>query len=236
MLLLNILKEREKRRKINHLSDLFFCVGRAIILVLGGIFMYVEKKKMYHLHRKGTYDKLWVAGNTINNDRENFVNAFSLMGKSFNTLSSFNGDLRPLSNILEFWAKRFHSYEESKMLLNEARMAIDELNLLKRELALEEVRKNFYPDIVSREKAIWLCDLEQLKYWKKALKVRSAFEVEVTGEMFETSDLLLPNRSLNYDACLAAAHDYWKADLTDIPSETYEYLFCGEIKVLKKHR
>ena len=60
------------------------------------------------------------------------------------------------------------------------------------------------------------------------------FKVEVTGELFKSSDILLPDNSESINTMFEQAKKYWEADLTNISDEATEYLFRGKVKILEK--
>lgn len=77
-------------------------------------------------------------------------------------------------------------------MLQEASRLLKCYSTLQRELVLEEVRKRFFPELPSRKNALYLCDHNQLEYWKDELTIKGKnidlFKVEVTGNLFKSSD------------------------------------------------
>ena len=123
-------------------------------------------------------------------------------------------------------------------MLQEASRLLKCYSTLQRELVLEEVRKRFFPELPSRKNALYLCDHNQLEHWKDELTIKGKnidlFKVEVTGNLFKSSDILLPDNGESINTMFEQAKKYWEADLTDISDEKSEYLFSGKVKVLEK--
>ena len=123
-------------------------------------------------------------------------------------------------------------------MLQEASRLLKCYSTLQRELVLEEVRKRFFPELPSRKNALYLCDHNQLEYWKDELTIKGKnidlFKVEVTGNLFKSSDILLPDNSESINTMFEQAKKYWEADLTNISDEETEYLFNGKVKILEK--
>ena len=62
--------------------------------------------------------------------------------------------------------------------------------IFKREMALEETRKEKHPELISRFHCIWLCDKDSLPYWIGQLPGK-VYKVAATGIIFESSDNFL---------------------------------------------
>jgi len=106
---------------------------------------------------------------------------------------------------------------------------------VQREMVLEQVRKKLYPNLPSRKNSIWLCDSNQIEFWKEKLGNRGElFKVLVTGELFKTSDVFIPDDEMNILEMYEIAKKYWNPDFSDIDDSKTEYLFKGKIKVLEK--
>jgi hypothetical protein len=199
--------------------------------------MIVENKKFYHIHKISTKNEFWYPGAIIDNSSPDFINAFYEMVEIFSYSVPFNTQPTNLEQVLEFYLSQPGLLDPKTILqlLTDSAMFIREYNILKREAVLESVRKEFYPNLPSRKKVIWLCEERQLEYWKLALREAYVlYEVEVTGEVFVSSDLILPLSSDSYRTTIAKAHNYWNYDQANVDDLKVEYLFVGQLTVTRE--
>lgn len=196
--------------------------------------MKVDNKLMYHFHKYGIHERNWKIGSVIDNSTDGFLNYFSEMVDKCQEVYKFDDNFD-----IERLRRDYRACERisARLMLYELSVLIDEFRLYERERALEEVREKYYPDLVSRRRAIWVCDKEQLNFWKGVFTdKRVLYDVAVSGDMFVSSESLLPHDCHSYDEFLELAHGYWDPDLSKCPENSLEYLVNGQIKVLKKHR
>lgn len=107
-------------------------------------------------------------------------------------------------------------------------------SVIKRELALEEIRQQYYPEKISRFHCVWLCDEEGLEYWKKLL-FGKIYRLSVTGVIFESSANFLYTKDEDYKTIKENNRIYWNPKFqTEEDIEKKEFLFQGKIKVLEK--
>lgn len=196
--------------------------------------MEVCKKKLYHLHCNNEYDDMWVAGNIIDNTDSEFLNEFTLLEYTNEYYAELDGERVCFNEILNYFIENKPRKKTTMKLLKDAREIINDFLLTQRERALEEVRLKYYPHLVSRRQAIWACDDLGLEWWSDVFEGRSIYEIEVTGNMFVTSEEYLPYLGMSYVESLEMAHEYWNPNLDDVSIENIEYLIQGKIKVLKK--
>ena len=127
---------------------------------------------------------------------------------------------------------------------NDTNLSIDEFLLVfktinndafvLRELALEEVRKNKYPNYPSRLNCLYVTkDKEDAINWSNILKrnkkvCKQILTLELTGELFTFDGSLMKRLNTSYQKQLEMAEEYWNS----IPSSNPEYLFYGEAKVI----
>lgn len=112
---------------------------------------------------------------------------------------------------------------------------IKNMNIKNREEALEQYRQEHCPFFPSRLHSVYLTDEKNLAFWSQQLKKGhelSLFKVSVTGDLFKSSDLLLPAEELTVAQMYEAAKNYWYPD--NRKEKNMEYLFQGELKVLQK--
>lgn len=107
--------------------------------------------------------------------------------------------------------------------------------IIRREIALEEIRKEKYPEIISRFHCVWLCDEKTLPYWLGQLPGK-VFRVSATGVIFESSDnFLCGEEEREYDEIKKDCYKYWEAPFkTEMDYYSKEILFQGKIKVLER--
>lgn len=212
--------------------------------------------KLYHVHRENKYDELFKKGNVIEfGEKDNFLrecyfeNSGVLTtveeledGKQIKKYSSFPGVLKP---------EVFDSFSQlnQRELLEMVRDYINLTSEYNREMIVENIRKQQFPERPSREKCMFLTDEANLEYWYNKLSKETSrfeflsndpikvFEVEVDeeGKLFESSIDLLPGI---YDMNLNIknnANRYWT------PTEYHlnnsfpnEYLFEGKAKILNR--
>lgn len=215
--------------------------------------MHVENKKMYHYHKLNAYDDLWKVNNELvvdNNFKSNYFSCIFDASTGVVTndkkITSFNkilDDYLEQSNLLEDYLK-LKSYNDNELreemykmhtLLEMSFKIITNSGQQNRELALEEYRKNNCSNLPSRAHSIWVIDEEQINYWKTKLSKGSIlFELNLTGELFKSSDDFLPNDGFSIREAYKVSNRYWFPDLEHINNENVEYLFQGRAKILKK--
>ena len=139
--------------------------------------------------------------------------------------------------------------DTNELLINkkknaETNISIDELKLIfntvnndafvMRELALEEIRKNKYPDYPSRLNCLYVTkEKEDALEWSNILKrnhkqCTQILTLELTGELFAFDGSLMKRQNSSYQNHLKVAEKYWGQEICDTP----EYLFYGEAKVI----
>lgn len=200
--------------------------------------MFVENKEMFHFNNSEKRKDIWKVGNQIDTTK-NYVADFWNGGMNFSgKVNVDDGEMLPFFNVINGYLKKDQDKETYIKLLEETSRLLKCYSMLQRELILEEVRKRFYPQIQSRKIALYLFDYNQIEYWKDKLampgKNVDLFKVEVTGELFKSSDILLPDNSESINPMFEQAKKYWEADLTNISDEATEYLFNGKVKILEK--
>lgn len=107
--------------------------------------------------------------------------------------------------------------------------------IFKREMALEVIRKEKHPELISRFHCIWLSDKNTLPYWIGQLPGK-VYRVSATGIIFESSDnFLCGDEDREYEDIKKDCYKYWEAPFeTEMDYIKKEYLFQGKIKVLER--
>jgi hypothetical protein len=122
------------------------------------------------------------------------------------------------------------SNEEFDLVLN----TVNNDAYVMRELALESIRKEYYPEYPSRLSCLYLTDnIEDAEMWvnilkrnnKKALQILT---LEVDGVIFEGDGSLMKRLNLSYNEHLENAKKYWSNETNNKD----EVLFLGSAKVI----
>ena len=201
--------------------------------------MKVENKEMYHLHKNTVFNDIWTKGNEIIID-DNFNSYYSIIFNFFNTSVKTTDGLESFDQIIDSYLKEEQDKEMYIRMLKEARKIIVGMNVFKREMALEEIRKELYPSLPSRKHSIWLCDEKGIDFWKKELigevsDELDLFKVSVSGNLFKSSDSFIPSNENDYGKNLKEAKNYWNPKFeTEEEEKKAEYLFQGRVKILEK--
>ena len=189
------------------------------------------KENLYHIHRKNCKDELWKVGNEFEVGLEN--NIFFDFSLNFNSLILINNQKYPFFAVYDYY-KEQRDIENQINLLNTSKDFINEYQLLIRELGMEEIRKNFYPHLPSRQKCIWLCRKNQINYWKKFISGKlEIFEIEIFDIPFKSRNSLISLPSDSYNTILDKAQLYW-SEINYIDNEDDEYLYVGKLKIISK--
>ena len=201
--------------------------------------MYVIDKEMYHFHNNKAYNELWVPNNEIIVD-DNFKTFYLRILKNYSSaVNTTNGGKESFDRIIKNYLEKDQDKETYIKLLKEAESIIRGINICKRELALERIREDKYPNLPSRAHSIWLCDESGIHFWEDQLsnggKIKlDLYKVSVTGTLFKSSDRFLPNDSSDYETNLEEAEKYWNPKFEIEEDEKAEYLFQGKLKILKR--
>ena len=202
--------------------------------------MEVKEKEMYHFHNNKVYNEIWVPGNEIvvdNNFETNYLNVLRFYNTAVNTIE---GGRESFNYIIDGYLKHEQDKETLINLLRKASHLLYGANLFKREMALEEVRKQKYPCLPSRKHSIWLCDEKGLEFWKDQISHHGEipsdlYRLSVTGNLFKSSDAFIPEFTSGYETNLQEAEKYWNPVFDDEDQESRaEYLFQGKVKILEK--
>ncbi len=201
--------------------------------------------KLYHIHKPNKYDDLYVEGNSFevgkkaNSFYSEFLNRSSSYlhhveekdGKTINHRNNIN-------ELLELDEINNMTPEQKKELFYLIKGYVIDSQIDIREMILEEVRFRYFNDLPTRRSCMWLTDEESLEKWYKLLKYGdgySLYEVDVDGNLFISTNELLPQTHCSRDLMYKAAYDYWKPTKEDLKdAKDKEYLFEGEVKILRR--
>lgn len=197
--------------------------------------MYVENKIMYHIHNTDDYSEIWQIGNDLDNTKDflskNYNNALH-----FKPVVNTNPDnkLAAFADVIDHYLEKDQEKETYIEMLKVASGYLKNYANVEREMILELYRKEYFPNLPSRKNAIWLTEQEQLDFWKDKLHGGSTFKVNITGELFKSSDYFLPDKEMNILEAYKQAEKYWNPDFSEVDESKTEYLFQGKLKILEK--
>lgn len=199
--------------------------------------MKIENKIMYHIHTSNEYDDMWQENNEFIVD-DNFISKCGRAIPEFNTnIYLMNGEPWSLS-----WEIK-HCLEEGienqdpaliQALLKDSFRIITNVNRTKCEAALEICRRQQFPMLPSRLHSIWVTDKDCLDFWLQQLSGREIFELDLTGELFKSSNIFIPDDNLTLEEAVKQSENYWNPVFTPEAEEKKEYLFQGKVLVKKK--
>ena len=202
--------------------------------------MYIIDRELYHLHYNKIYRDTWKEGNelVINNS---FESNYLKILKMYDTSVNLKDDTRVSFDLLiNDMLKKEQTKEVYIDFLKKARHIIYLSNLFKREMALEQIREKYYPNLPSRKHSVWLCDENSLEFWYDQISKHGEYEIDlfkvlVTGKIFKSSDIYIPDSNVNYEENLKQAKQYWNPkNMTEEAEKKAEYIFQGKLKILSK--
>ncbi|MCM3736247.1 DUF2441 domain-containing protein [Bacillus cytotoxicus] len=101
-----------------------------------------------------------------------------------------------------------------------------------RESTFEEVRREYFPCLPSRQKCLYVTSQDNLKYWLETFKHTEyqVVEVQITGNLFECDASLIEGNPIAISKVRDNAMRYWQGEIVN--SSKIEYLATGDIKVV----
>lgn len=177
--------------------------------------MNVVNKKMYHFHKKGFNDNLWIVNNGFNVSKTFSSNIFS-------DIKRIDKDASNIEQKIEYY-KLLNTTSDKDYI---------------REVMLELFRQLYYPDIVSRLNCMYFCDEKSLLYWSNMFFNNfDLYEVLLTGKLFKSSSKFLPSMDecYTFDKFKELSDIYWNPNFSDFNQNYFaEYLFQGHVRVKEK--
>ena len=202
--------------------------------------MEVKNKVMYHYHKLGLYDNIWQVGNELIVS-DNFNSYYGKIINNFNTAVKYNNGSISLEMIIEkiiiVIGIEYIDLYSIEFLLKDSLNIITNTNIFKRELMLEDFRKDNFPNLPSRLHSIWVTDDKSLDFWEKQMsnnKKLVLYRVLLTGNMFKSSDTFIPDNNLTVKEMYEKSFKYWNPSFSEEDLCKAEYLFQGKVKVLEK--
>lgn len=199
--------------------------------------MQVENKTMFHIHTPNEYDEIWQEGNELIID-DTFYSECGLSIPYFNTnVVCSDGSLisivGPLRKYLDEGIEKL-TMEEIKTILKDVYRILYNNNRTKCEAALEICRREKFKLCPSRLHSIWVTDKDNLDYWLNILRGKEIFELNLTGTLFKTSDIYIPDNNLTLAQSIEVAESYWDPTFTEEAEKKKEYLFQGNALIKRK--
>lgn len=199
--------------------------------------MKVINKIMYHIHTNNEYDNIWQENTKFIVDKD-FPSVHGLAIAYFNTnIICSDGSISSLQYQLEHFLQQDIENLNSRLikrLLQDSYRIIYNANQTKCEAALEFCRRKKYKHLPSRLHSIWVTDKDNLDFWLDILRGREIFEVSLTGNLFKSSDIYIPDDNMNLSDAIIAANQYWNPVFTEEAEKAKEYLFQGKVLVKRK--
>ena len=210
----------------------------------------------YHLHTKGIKDNFWKEKREFIID-EKFRNRLCERYNNF-SLETPENDVRQIYSMIDpelanaifgmfgfdidldylihYCLENGINNRSMKMLLEISKKRLYDARIFKREMALENYRKDNYPNLPSRLHSLFVTTEQGISYWKDRLidNDLEIFKLDVVDTPFITNEQYLPYENLNYGDSYQAASGYWHPSLKDDYEFTREYLVQGKVKILEK--
>ena len=211
---------------------------------------------LYHLHLKGNHDKQYKEGSTIIINDNNFNNRLydrvmntgyfvktsdypriTIIANALNEQLGFAplGEYVNLGEIIPI-SLSYGTATDNKKILMEASQMLHNAAINKRELSVEEYRKNYEPTKPSRLHSLYACDESGVEYWLRCLLDGDIdiYRIEPENEPFQTNVQLLPDETTTYIDSYNAAKIYFNPRSRDLNRVSDEYLVQGRVKILEK--
>ena len=213
---------------------------------------------LYHLHvkgLKGVRDDKWKENKEIIIS-DSFVNRLGKKVNNFNdctikdelkiVINNINVDLQlngfesfskmPLHLIMDYLFANNVNPQTQKIILQEVRNLAFQASIFKREMAMENFRKDNNSSLPSRQHCLYATTDEGINYWLEQLKDGDIdiFRIEPIEEPFKTSEIFIPSESNSYEEMYNNSFRYWNPKFKNIPEVYSEYLIRGKVKILEK--
>lgn len=190
--------------------------------------MKVQNKVFYQI----ATDRYYKVGDTFN-----FGEKLNYQGKRVfeNKLKDDQGKI--LQQAIDYLNSK--NFFKNKKIISKLIKAVDESDFVIREIAMEKIRKNEFPNYPSRLKCMFLTDskeecLKALKifYQKGHGEYFQAVAVRVNGNVFYSKDVAIGREGLSYAEYLDKSKRYWSQN-QDSNSKLQEILFEGDAEIVE---
>lgn len=194
----------------------------------------IESEGFFHISRENR----WNIGDTITAGLNE--NPFWLLSKDFSPALLVNNEAIPLFEVFEKYEQFDLTQNNIDWLYTQLKTISKETAFYIRERVFEDVRKEFFPHLPSRQKCLWVSKGDQLPYWRSISPElqRTILKLDLNGDIFCADDYWLQANTLSSIEYTEKAKHYWSGEI--VTEEHLEYLFSGtavikEIINLAKH-
>ena len=184
--------------------------------------MKVENKIMYHISRNNS----WNDGDIINAGLDE--NPFWNICKNYSKMIRVNGVEMSVFEMIE----RVNNFDVTQQNISFLYQVLKDISketaFYIREQIFEDVRNKEYSMLPSRQKCLWVCEEDQISFWKTINEGRqcSLLTLELTGELFCGDDHWLKADTFSSVEYLERAKHYWSGEMSTNPRK--EFLFYGK--------
>lgn len=209
--------------------------------------LFVENVVYYHIQRSDPWKgQPWNVGQTyfIGGKKNPFFGFYDFA--AFNIQDPISKNWYSLNHVAnsmikyidkkekDEYLKSFYHFDSEKTT-RELYNALEEYLKLVREWTFEEVRREFFPNLPSRQRCLFVIPMEfqSLNYWWNKLgKNGNILKLELTGKLHRTNQEYLLATTDSLDHIRGKAFRYWAGASGSNAAED-EYLFEGFAKVLE---
>lgn len=211
--------------------------------------------ELYHLHLKGCHDDKWkerkeiVVTDKFENRLFKKVNNFNdctsnqklgNLSRYINMELNYNGyesfSKMPIYMLTDYLLKPNIDLKTQKIILEEIKNMAFQASVFKRELAMENFRKDNNKNQPSRLHCLYATTEEGISFWQNQIidGDLDVFRIEVIDKPFKTNEVFIPSESSTYEEMYNSSYRYWNPKFKNVPEECSEYLVQGRVKVLEK--
>lgn len=179
-------------------------------------------KILFHISRENK----WKIGDIITSGTQE--NPFWTKCKTFSCYPNINGEVMSMFTMFEKFPKLDLTQANLEYIYELLKNVSKEMAFYIREQVFEDVREEFYPQLPSRQKCLWLSDEEQLSYWKtiNISELQWLLTLELQGNIFCGDAYWLRADTLSSIEYIDRAKRYWSGEISNVPRK--EYLFSGQ--------
>ena len=186
----------------------------------------VSGRTMYHISRENH----WKQGDIIFSGVSD--NPFWSKCKDYSPKMSVNGQIMSLFEMFDTSINIDATKDNVDHLYNNLKTISKECAFYIREQVFEDVRKNSYTQLPSRQTSLWVTEKDQIDYWKTIITSGPRFllRLELDGFLFCGDDYWLSADTFSSIEYTQRANHYWAAEMSDNPHK--EFLFSGKALVV----
>lgn len=186
------------------------------------IFMNIQKNILFHISPKN----IWKIGDTIIAGKQE--NPFWLACKNYSPRIEVNEETISMFTMFDKYPQLDLTQDTLNYIYQLLKNVSKEMAFYIREQVFEDVRKEFYPKLPSRQKCLWLSDEDGLSYWRTMTigEQQYLLTLELDGNIFCGDEYWLKADTLSSIEYANRAKHYWSGDMTN--RSVKEYLFYGQ--------